>query len=149
MKALWLSAALCFFLLMTRIASAQCSKDLIGMWHNDLKVSLTITAISPAGQLTGTYVSAPGASGQVFPLVGWVSPVEAVPKKDHVVPVIFTARWDPYGSITVWTGYLSKGKDGVLTITTIWNVVRADADPDNALERSEIKSAIFKPGLAR
>jgi len=63
------------------------------------------------------------------------------------VPVIFTVQYDPLGGIMVWAGYLSAGKNGKLSITTIWNVIRADGDPDSALH-SAINEAVFNPGAA-
>ena len=147
MKGRLLTVVLCSFLLIKVAAYGQSSNDLIGTWHNELKATLTITAIAPAGQLTGTYQ--PGlTSDQIFPLIGWVNPVAPVPKKYHVVPVIFMIQLAPYGSIIVWSGYLSRGNDGIPSITTIWNVVQARADPDFPVDHSATNSAIFEPGPA-
>jgi len=111
--------------------------------------TLTITAISPVGKLTGTYVFQPGSAGAIFPLIGWVNPISTASKKDHVVPVLFMIRWDVYGSIVVWAGYLNKGNDGRFSITTIWNKVSGSADPDASLDQNEAKTAVFKAGPAQ
>jgi hypothetical protein len=141
MKTRWLSLTFYSLLLINAPAYSQTNKDLIGTWHNELKATINIIAIAPDGQLTGTYVSQPG---KVFPIFGWVNPAS---KEVHVVPVIFRVKGGVYGTITVWAGYLSKGKDGTLSITTIWNVVRAYADPDSSPEVDNNES-IFKPGPA-
>jgi hypothetical protein len=146
MKAGRLTVALCYLLLIRAAAFGQCSNDLIGVWHNELKATLTITAISANGQLTGTYQ--PGASEQIFPLIGWVNPVAPVTEKYQVVPVIFTVQLAPYGNIIVWSGYLSMGNDGVHSITTIWNVVHAHVDPDNYMDHIAMNAAVFKTGPA-
>ena len=146
MKGRLLTVVLCSFLLIKVAAFGQSSNDLIGMWHNELKATLTITAIAAAGQLTGTYQ--PGTSDQIFPLIGCVNPVAPVTKNYHLVPVIFMIQLAPYGSIIVWSGYLSRENDGMLSITTIWNVVQAGADPDFPMDHSAANSAIFKPGPA-
>jgi hypothetical protein len=147
MKVCRLTVVLYSFLLWSVTAYGQSSNNLIGTWHNELRATLVITAISPSGQLTGTYVVQRGNSGQTFSLTGWVNPIASAPKKVHDVPVIFTVQYDPLGSIMVWAGYLSAGKDGKLSITTIWNLVRADGDPDSALN-SAINEAVFNPGVA-
>lgn len=147
MKVCWLTIVLYSLLLFSGAAYGQSSNNLIGIWHNKLRATLIIKSISQSGQLTGTYAVQRGATGQTFLLIGWVNPIAPVPKKAHVVPVIFTVQFDPLGSIMVWAGYLSAGKDGRLSITTIWNVVRADGDPDNAFH-STINKAVFNPGYA-
>jgi hypothetical protein len=149
MKSHWLPVALCSFLLLGEAAHGQSNNDLIGVWHNEASATLTVTAISSAGKLTGTYVFQPGTATTVFPLMGWVSPGATASKKDHVVPVLFMVRWDVYGSIVVWAGYLSSGNDGKLSITTIWNTVSGTADPDVSLGQNAAKTAIFKPVPAR
>ncbi|HEY8783089.1 MAG TPA: avidin/streptavidin family protein [Mucilaginibacter sp.] len=149
MKSRWLPFALGVFLLIGRAAYGQSNNDLIGVWHNEVNATLTITAISPVGKLTGTYVFQPGSAGAIFPLIGWVNPISTASKKDHVVPVLFMIRWDVYGSIVVWAGYLNKGNDGRFSITTIWNKVSGSADPDASLDQNEAKTAVFKAGPAQ
>ncbi len=39
--------------------------------ENQLGSTLTITAVQPSGQLSGTYISPSGTTGSVYPLVGW------------------------------------------------------------------------------
>ncbi|HTD40055.1 MAG TPA: avidin/streptavidin family protein [Mucilaginibacter sp.] len=130
-------------------AYGQNSNDLIGIWHNELQETLTITAISSTGQLTGTYRYRPETDDSSFQLNGWAGPDTAAPKKGAVVPVIFMAWMAPYGSVKVWSGYLTKADDGRTSIFTIWNVIRALADPDPPLDQSAINKATFKPGAAQ
>jgi hypothetical protein len=148
MKARWLTLAFCSFVLINVPAYCQTSNDLIGTWHNEQQATITIKAVSPVGQLTGNYISQPGTSGQVFPLFGWVKPVADSSKGPHIVPVLFRVQGGVYGTITVWSGYLSKGKDGKLSITTIWDIVRAYADLDSSPDNGTVNSAVFKPGPA-
>src|ERR1700722_5701121 len=121
MKARWLTLAFCSFVFINMPAYGQTSNDLIGTWHNEQQSAISITAISPGGQLTGTYVSQPGTPAKVFQLYGWVKPVADSSKGPHIVPVLFRVQGGVYGTITVWSGFLSKGKDGRLSITTIWD----------------------------
>ncbi len=144
MKTRWLTITLCLFVLIHTPAYGQNSNDLMGVWHES-RATLTITAIAPSGQLTGTYT--PGTADRVFPVAGWVNMV--TPKGVHVVPVLFTSKGGVYGTITAWSGYLSKGNDGRLSITTIWNIVRAYADPDSAPDNAAVTIAVFTPGPAR
>jgi hypothetical protein len=148
MKARWLTVALCSFVFINVPAYGQTSNDLIGIWHNEQQSTVSITAISPGGQITGTYISQPGTPGQVFLLFGWVKPVADGTKGPHIIPVLLRVQGGAYGTITVWSGYLSKGKDGSLSITTIWDVVRAYADPDSSPDNCTVNSAVFKPGPA-
>jgi len=145
MKARWLTLAFCSFVLINMPVYGQTSNDLIGTWHNESQALLNITAISPGGQFTGTYVSEPG---KVFPLYGWVKPVVDSSKGPNIVPVLFRIQGGVYGTITVWSGYLSKGKDGRLSITAIWDEVRAHADPDSSPDNGTVNFAVFKPGPA-
>ncbi len=147
MKTGWLTVAFFFFLLTGATAFGQTSNDLIGAWHNETKATITVTAIAPTGVITGTYHARPGTAEQTLPLTGWVDATAPVPKEKHVVPVILTVQLAPYGSIIVWSGYLSKGNDGLNTITTIWSVVTATPDPDNSPDHNAVNAAVFKPGV--
>ena len=57
--------------------------------------------------------------------------------------------WNVHGSITVWSGYLCRGDNGKLSITTIWNFVHEDADPDALLDQTKANVTVFKPGPAK
>ena len=143
MRLYWLPVALCSFLFFGQAACGQTNNDLIGSWHNEVNATLTITAISPIGQLIGAYAFQAGTAKKTFPLIGWVNPVQTAPKKDHVVPVLFMVRLDVYGSLAVWAGYLSWDNDGSLSINTIWNTVTSTADPDVSTEPCAAKAAGF------
>lgn len=149
MKAFRLPLALCFFLITPWATYAQTKTDLIGTWSDNPKTSITISVISKTGQLNGTYSDRSGPIEQTFPLVGWVNLVEPGPKGEKVIPVIFTVQRDAGGSLMVWSGYLSKGKEGKLTIATIWNWISASSDPDSHISRTAINTAVFKPGSAQ
>jgi hypothetical protein len=148
MKASWLTVALCSYVLINAPVYGQTSNDLIGTWHNESQSTIRITAIAPSGQITGTYISQPGTPGQVFPLFGWVKPIADGAKGPPIIPVLFRVKGGAYGTITVWSGYLSKGKDSKLSITTIWDVIRAYADPDSSPDNGTVNFAVFKPGPA-
>lgn len=101
---------------------SQTIRNLIGTWHNQLNSTLRITSISPTNQLAGTYTL---NTGQTFPLIGWAN--DLPPAGNHVVAVAFSVQFGPnYGSITSWTGTFTTIK-GVLTISTIWNLVSPNA----------------------
>jgi len=136
------------FLLVSATAFGQTSNDLIGAWHNETKATITVTGIAPTGVITGTYHARPGTAEAILPLTGWVDAAAPATKEAHVVPVILTVQMAPYGSIIVWSGYLSKGNNGLNTITTIWSIVTAAPDPDNSPDHNAVNAAVFKPGVA-
>jgi len=144
MKVFHLTLVLYVFLLIHGAACAQNSHDLIGSWHNESQATLSITAIAPNGRISGSYIVR--ETKQAFPLFGWAGP--AKPEDVPVVPVLFRVQGGAYGTLTVWAGYLSKGKDGKLSITTMWNIVRAYADPDSSPDNGAVNFAVFKPGPA-
>jgi hypothetical protein len=149
MKARLLTIALYSFLLITAAAYGQNTKNLIGEWHNELQATLTIIAITPSGQITGTYSAKPETDAKIFQLIGWVNPAAPRSERNCVVPVLFLVQLTPHGSSIMWAGYLSKTADGSFTINTIWNMVRASADPDTSPVDSAINIAVFKPGAGR
>lgn len=119
------------FLLVTQ-SNAQTINDLKGTWHNELKSKLEIVDVnSSTGVITGTYTL---SSSQKFTLTGWVNDLPAANGKDHVIAVAFSVRFNSYGSITSWTGYLTKNSNltennnSTLNIHTIWNLVRPNSD---------------------
>jgi hypothetical protein len=104
------------------------TNDLIGKWTNQLGSTLNIAALDPkTGQITGTYMSPSGTTGNEYPIVGWANYSQPSQKKDNVVVVSFSVRWGEYGSVTTWNGYL-KEVNGVLTITAQWLLVRSNSD---------------------
>ena len=118
----------------------QSISDLIGIWHNELGSTLKITSINPTtNQMTGTYTL---SSGNQFPILGWANNLP--PANNHVLSLAFSVRFGSFGSITSWTGYLSK-KNGVWTISTIWNLTRPNSDQpwDHIITNCDV----FTPGL--
>jgi hypothetical protein len=122
---------------------SQTIRNLIGTWHNQLNSTLRITSIKPnTNQLAGTYML---SNGQVFNLIGWAN--DLPPAANHVVAVAFSVQFGPaYGSITSWTGTFTN-TNGVLTISTIWNLV----SPNAAQSFSHITTNfdVFTPGPAK
>jgi hypothetical protein len=149
MKVLRLRLLVCPSLLFFTMATyGQNSKDIIGTWHDELKSTLVLTAISPEGRITGTYNTLSGTGRRTLAVFGWVNPDMAASKRIHVVPVIFSVWWNVQGNITVWSGYLSKRDDGVLAITTIWTFVHENADPDVLMDQTKANVTVFIPGPA-
>ena len=101
--------------------------ELQGSWKNQLGSTLAIKQIDvTTGQITGTYKSPSGTSGQEFPVLGWV--IHSAPAgKDNVVVVSFSVRWGPYGSVTSWNGSY-KLVDGKPVILGQWLLVRSNSD---------------------
>jgi hypothetical protein len=147
MKTGWFTVPFFFFLLTSTVASGQCTKDLIGTWHNQARATITITGVGPTGVITGTYHARPETAEAILPLSGWVDTAAQSPETGHPLPVIFTVQLAPYGSVIVWSGYLGKGKEGANAITTIWSVVTAAPDPDNSPDHNAVNAAVFKPGV--
>ena len=104
---------------------------LVGSWKNQLGSTLKITKINvKTGEISGSYTSPSGTTGEWFPLIGWVN---ERPAKDtsvhHAISVSFSVRWGQYGSITSWNGvYYIPKKTNVPTIIGDWLLSRSNAD---------------------
>ena len=85
---------------------AQSCAAPVGVWHNQLKSTLTITkADSATGQLVGTYVSPSGGGVSKYPLVGWYAsgPSAPAPDTSNRTLISFSVNFAPNGVITSWT----------------------------------------------
>ncbi|QRN42883.1 autotransporter [Xanthomonas oryzae pv. oryzae] len=116
------------------------------MEKNQLGSTLTITAVQPSGQLSGTYISPSGTTGSVYPLVGWfcqsgcwVDGIEQTARHHF-----FSVHWGNYGSMTAWTG-TCDASGGVPTITTVWHLVRTASQ--YAWDHMLTNSDVFRPQM--
>jgi hypothetical protein len=110
---------------MTAGAAPTCANP-VGDWTNELSSTLSIAAVdSQTGQLSGSYSSPSGTSGQKFAIVGWLNTATPVPGKDNATIIAFTVRWGPYGTITSWTG-ICNVRDNLLYAQ--WLLGDANAD---------------------
>ncbi|AVS60822.1 autotransporter [Paracidovorax avenae] len=113
----------------------------VGDWKNQLGSTLSITAVSPSGQISGTYTSPSGTTGLAYPLTGWVNnPAPSSPAPSNLPAFAFSVQWgSSYGSITSWTGTCDVS-GGVPTITTLWNLVRTGSQYswDHILTNSDV-----------
>lgn len=112
--------------------------DLIsGQWVNDR--GSAVTFLVDDGLVSGYYQTELGApdKSQKFPLTGWS-------EGDQVT---FTVNFKGYGSITSWTGQVSKDRSGPY-IRTLWHLTRdiPDVEEDNELWNSITSGAsTFRP----
>lgn len=90
-----------------------------GTWVNDRGSEVTLT--NTDGLLTGYYQTNVGQPDKsyMFALVGFV-------EGDQIT---FTVNFKGYGSMTSWTGQLSKDKSGEY-IRTMWHLTREVADDE-------------------
>lgn len=98
-----------------------------GTWQNERGSEVTFSVSE--GELSGLYhtnVGQPDKS-QAFPIIGFV-------EGDQIT---FTVNFDTYGSMTSWTGQLSKDETGPY-IRTLWHLTRdvPDAEEDADLWKS-------------
>lgn len=97
-----------------------------GTWVNELGSALIIDEITEEGRIVGRYASSTGVDGKIFPLEGWINWAKESPEE---INVGFMVRWEGYGSITSWTGYLLN-ENNQSRIKTIWNLVRSGKEFD-------------------
>jgi len=100
--------------------------DLQGAWENELGSVFHIDSIATSGEIHGRYASSTGVDGKVFPMQGFINYTEENPTE---INVSFTVRWEGYGSITSWTGYVYK-LEGKEKIKTMWHLVRSGKEYD-------------------
>jgi hypothetical protein len=109
-------------------------EDPVGVWHNQIGSTLTITSLDPnTRRIEGEYISPHGTQGDARPLVGWVngSSQTTTTGNDHVARVVtFTVDWGPYTSLAAWTGYCNPDEKGFPKISTLWHLVRPDTKFD-------------------
>ena len=107
----------------------QPSVDFNGAWNNDMGSQAVF--IVKDGEVRGTYNTNVGEpdKGQSFPLIGLV-------EGDQIT---FTVNFKGFGSMTAWTGQLTKNEDGESYIRTHWHLTK---DIEDALEAEDIWGSI-------
>lgn len=106
-------------------------QQLTGEWSNELGSTLHITNVDKkSGQISGTYTSPSGTSGNSVRMIGWMNAKSSAAKITKESPILsrmvvvsFSVNWGDYGSVTSWSGVCST-KEGQSTIKTIWNLAR-------------------------
>ncbi|MEP3889185.1 MAG: avidin/streptavidin family protein [Hellea sp.] len=116
------------FSVLASCAQAQETSDLFtGQWVNDRDSAVMFTVKD--GLLSGHYQTALGKpdKSKKFPLTGFT-------EGDQIT---FTVNFKGYGSLTSWTGQLTKDEEGEY-IRTLWNLTRnvEDAAEDDELWQS-------------
>lgn len=126
MKSLFVMISLLILPLGASAETANC-KDIRGKWVNQIKSTLTISSISKDGKISGTYSSPSGTDGGTVPLIGWTNEAEQIQSHLNSVRIVsFSAKLGKEGSVASWSGECSI-KNGKPTISTIWNLVRANS----------------------
>ena len=118
------SLALCY--MNTVYASTPNCQHLKGRWVNELGSTLIISSIKTNGQLSGHFISSEQAGGEKFVVMGWVNDTSPPEGLDHLTAITFAVNWDEYGSLSSWAGGCAI-KDGIPTLSMIWNLVLANA----------------------
>ena len=116
--------ALCY--MNTVYASTPSCQHLKGQWINELGSTLIISSIKANGQLSGHFISSEQAGGEKFVVMGWVNDTSPPEGLDHLTAITFAVNWDEYGSLSSWAGGCAI-KDGIPTLSMIWNLVLANA----------------------
>lgn len=125
MKTLIFKITVCLFFAASLKAYSQTPSNLVGTWHNDLQSTLKIANVNSAtGQISGTYTIIANGQPQTFALTGYVNDKAA--SGNHVVPVTFIVRYNAYGSVCAWSGFLA-GSGAAMKITTMWHLVSANS----------------------
>jgi len=120
-------------------ATPDC-QNLKGRWVNELGSTLLISTVKDNGQLSGRFISSLQAGDESFVMTGWAN--DAPPPEaglDHLTAITFAVNWDDYGSLSSWAGGCAI-KDGVPTMSMIWNLVLANAqfEWDHILSNSDV-----------
>jgi len=135
------SCCMLFFMNAIYAAPPSC-QNLKGQWVNYLGSTLIISSIKDNGQLSGQFISSAQAGDESFVMTGWVNDALAPEGLDHLTAITFAVNWDDYGSLSSWAGGCAI-KNGVPTMSMIWNLVLANAqfEWDHILSNSDI----FRP----
>ena len=133
------SSCVLFFMSTVYAASPNC-QNLKGRWVNELGSTLLISTVKDNGQLSGRFISSLQAGDESFVMTGWAN--DAPPPEaglDHLTAITFAVNWDDYGSLSSWAGGCAI-KDGVPTMSMIWNLVLANAqfEWDHILSNSDV-----------
>jgi hypothetical protein len=103
--------------------------DFNGPWNNDMGSQAVFRVEN--GEVRGIYntnVGEPDKS-QSFPLIGFV-------EGDQIT---FTVNFKGFGSMTAWTGQLTKNDGGEPNIRTLWHLTK---DIEDASEKDDIWGSI-------
>ena len=84
------------------------SKKILGDWYNQIGSTLHILNVNSNGLLTGHYRSPLGTKGEKFQLHGVLNCSPSSCERNLDIVISFTVRWDKYGTITAWTGFLEN-----------------------------------------
>jgi hypothetical protein len=105
------------------------SVDFNGAWNNDMGSQAVLTIKD--GEVRGTYNTNVGQpdKGQSFPLIGFV-------EGDQIT---FTVNFKGFGSMTAWTGQLTKDDKGDPYIRTLWQLTK---DIEDAAEKEDIWGSV-------
>lgn len=122
---------ICAFAVWFGLSLTACASDedtvFSGQWVNDRGSAVTFTVTD--GLLSGYYQTALGSPDKAtqFPLTGFV-------EGDQIT---FTVNFKGHGSLTSWTGQITRDGDGDY-IRTLWHLTRDidDADEDDNLWQS-------------
>jgi hypothetical protein len=133
------SSCVLFFMSTVYAASPNC-QNLKGRWVNELGSTLLISTVKDNGQLSGLFISSLQTGDESFVMTGWAN--DAPPPEaglDHLTAITFAVNWDDYGSLSSWAGGCAI-KDGVPTMSMIWNLVLANAqfEWDHILSNSDV-----------
>jgi hypothetical protein len=133
------SSCVLFFMSAVYAASPNC-QNLKGRWVNELGSTLLISTVKDNGQLSGLFISSLQTGDESFVMTGWAN--DAPPPEaglDHLTAITFAVNWDDYGSLSSWAGGCAI-KDGVPTMSMIWNLVLANAqfEWDHILSNSDV-----------
>jgi len=119
----------CLFFIFSACAGAKEPINLFtGQWVNDRGSAVTLT--DNDGLLTGYYQTNLGApeKSRKFPLTGFA-------QGDQIT---FTVNFKGYGSMTSWTGQMSRDEKGDY-IRTLWHLTR---DVEDAKEDADLWQSI-------
>lgn len=141
MKNSVLSSIATFVFASGALASPTCD-NLTGDWVNQNGSQLTISKVTAAGSLQGSYRSSSGTDGTSFPLLGWTNHAAPIEGSDNARVVAFSVNWGSNGSITSWSGVCSVN-NGTPAISTLWHLVRSNSQYN--WDHTHTNTAVFTP----
>ena len=113
-------------------------KHLKGKWVNELGSTLIISKIKENGRISGRFISPLKAGAEEFLVLGWANDLPPPEGLHHFTAITFAVNWGAYGSLSSWSGGCAV-KEGVATMSMIWNLVLANAqfEWDHMLSNSD------------
>lgn len=99
------------------------SKNVEGMWHDELGSEVTLEA-GKDGALTGRFRPGGAAAEHDYPLCGYV----------RGELVAFVVRFDRHGTLASWVGHVVDDEEGI-AITTLWHMALTPPHPERKEER--------------